>query len=82
VGQDGILRPVVNRPVADEQTWSKSADAIGAQDAILPRIAASRKQCWRSPNGVRCWVLKSQRGTKGETPCNSLSPNTRKIFKA
>jgi len=36
VGQDGILRPVVNRPVADEQTRTKSADAIGAQDAILP----------------------------------------------
>jgi len=36
VGQDGILQPVVNRPVADEQTRTKSADAIGAQDAILP----------------------------------------------
>jgi len=36
VGQDGILRPVVNRPVADEQHCSKSADAIGARDAILP----------------------------------------------
>jgi len=35
VGQDGILRPVVNRPVGD----AKSADAIGAQDAILPHIA-------------------------------------------
>jgi hypothetical protein len=36
VGQDGILRPVVNRPVADGQPRPKSADAIGAQDAILP----------------------------------------------
>ena len=36
VGQDGILRPIGNRPVADEQHRSKSADAIGAQDAILP----------------------------------------------
>ena len=39
MGQDGILRPVVNvvnRPVADEQPNAKSADAIGAQDAILP----------------------------------------------
>jgi hypothetical protein len=36
VGQDDILRPVVNRPVADEQRCSKSADAIGAQDALLP----------------------------------------------
>jgi len=35
-GHDGILRPVVNRPVADEQPNAKSADAIGAQDAILP----------------------------------------------
>jgi hypothetical protein len=36
VGQVGILRPVGNRPAADEQTRAKSADAIGAQDAILP----------------------------------------------
>jgi hypothetical protein len=36
VGQDGILRPVVNQPVADEQHRAKSADAIGAQDAIVP----------------------------------------------
>ena len=35
-GQDGILRPIGNRPVADEHTRAKSADAIGAQDAILP----------------------------------------------
>jgi len=27
---------VVNRPVAGEQPSAKSADAIGAQDAILP----------------------------------------------
>jgi hypothetical protein len=31
VGQDGILRPV-----ADEQPRANSADAIGAQDSILP----------------------------------------------
>jgi len=36
VGQDGILRPVVNRPAAVEQPRAKSADTIGAQDAILP----------------------------------------------
>src|SRR6185295_3041917 len=36
VGQDDILRPVVNRPVADAQPCSKSSDAIGAQDANLP----------------------------------------------
>ena len=36
MGQDGILQPVVNRLVANEQTRAKSADAIGAQDAILP----------------------------------------------
>jgi hypothetical protein len=36
VGQDDILQPVVNRLVADEQHTSNSADAIGAQDTILP----------------------------------------------
>src|SRR6185436_18374899 len=36
VGQDGILQPVVNRLVANEQSRTKSADAIGAQDSILP----------------------------------------------
>ena len=36
MGQVGILQPVVNRPVADELHSSNSADAIGAQDAILP----------------------------------------------
>jgi len=44
VGQDGILQPVVNRLVSDEQNRSNSADAIGAQDAILPHNAASRKR--------------------------------------
>jgi len=34
----GRLSTVVNRPVSDEQPCSKSADAIGAQDAILPHI--------------------------------------------
>jgi len=34
---DGVFKqPVVNRPVADELHSLNSADAIGAQDAILP----------------------------------------------
>src|ERR1017187_3033747 len=44
--------------------------------AILPRIAASRKRYRRFSEGVRWWMMKSATMDQGETPFNSLSPDS------
>src|ERR1017187_836096 len=47
----------------------------------LPRIAESRKRYRRFSEGVRWWMMKSATMDQGETPCNSLSPNSRKTYR-
>ena len=66
VGQDGILRPVGNRPAAAEQLRSKSADAIGAQDAILPHKKIEFAGRTRAYLSCEWWQL--QREMRGKRP--------------